>query len=764
MSSGVLCKTKKRQGENQPYGRAEELIVKSTYPASHPYSWTVIGSMEDLNAASLDDVKAWFKSYYGTANAVIVLAGDITPEGAHEKVLKFFGDIPSGPPLDRHQEWIAKRHGTQRQVMQDRVPQARLYKIWNIPGFRTETADYLDVASDLLGSGKTSRLYQRLVYKDQTATSVQVGVDAREIAGQFDIVVTARPDQDLSQIETAVNEELTRFIAEGPTEKELERVKIEQLSKFVQGIERIGGFGGKSDILAMNEVFANDPEHYKVSLRRAQGVSAKKIQETAREWLSDGDYNLEVHPFPQLSVTKSEVDRSKLPDSGTAPNARFPELQTTTLDNGLKLILAERHGIPVVTLHLALDAGFASDQMTRPGTAQLAMNMLDEGTKKLNSLEISEQLGLLGASLSTGSDLDTSTVGLTALKAKLDPSLDIFGDVVLHPSFPEADFQRLKKQQLDAIQAEKVEPDEMAFRVFPKLLYGAGHAYASPFTGSGTEKDVAVLTRDDMQKFHETWFHPNHATLVIVGDTTLAEIKPKIERIFGEWKSGNTPSKNIRPVELATKPRVYLLDRPGSVQSLIAAGEVTVPKANPMEDAIQTMNNILGGQFTSRINMNLREDKHWSYGAHSQIRGARGQGRFMVVAPVQTDKTRESMAEMAKELQGILKDRPITEEELDKVKKQETLELAGRWETSHAVARSTAELVRYGLPLDYYNTLTDRIHSLDLSKVTEAAKPVVHPDALVWVVIGDREKIESGIRELGFGEIKLIDADGNPVE
>ncbi|MDB6038448.1 MAG: peptidase domain protein, partial [Verrucomicrobiales bacterium] len=512
------------------------------------------------------------------------------------------------------------------------------------------------------------------------------------------------------------------------------------------------------------QVFAGDPEHYKVSLQRAQSVTAKQLQAAAGEWLGDGDYNLEVHPFPSFTTAKSEVDRSKLPDTGTPPDARFPQLETAMLDNGLKLILAERHGIPAVTLYLTLDAGFASDATTKPGTAKLAMNMLDEGTEKRTSLEISEQLGLLGASLFTGSDLDTSTVGMTALKAHLDASLEIFGDVILNPSFPESDFQRLKKQQLDAIEAEKVDPHQMALRVLPQLLYGKGNAYALPLTGSGTGQSVESLTRNDVKKFHETWFYPDHATLVVVGDTTLAEIKPKIERLLSGWKPGQIPTKNIKPVELAAKPSVYLLDRPGSLQSLIAAAEVTVPKANPMEVAIQAMNNILGGQFTSRINMNLREDKHWSYGAHSRIYGARGQRPFVTSAPVQTDKTKESMVEMAKELRGILTDMPITEAELSKVKKQETLELAGKWETSRSVATSIAELVRYGLPLGYYNTLTERIRAMDLAKVTEAARSVVHPEGLVWVIVGDREKIEPGIRELGLGEIQVIDADGIPVK
>ncbi len=759
-----VVQNEKRQYENQPYAVAYELITKATYPAGHPYSWTVIGSMEDLNAASLDDVKEWFKTYYGASNAVIVLAGDIDAETARRKVEEYFGDIPSGPPISRHEAWVARRTGEQRQRVEDRVPQARLYKVWNVPQWGTPEADYLRLAADVLAQGKTSRLYKRLVYDDQIATDVSAYVDAKEIAGQFYVVATAKPGVDLARVEKTVNEELDRFLKEGPTEKELERVKTQYLARFVRGIERIGGFGGKSDILAINEVFAGRPDYYKVTLDRIRKATAEAVHRTAQEWLSDGVYTLEVLPFPEYRTEETNVDRSKLPDVGTPPKARFPELQRATLSNGLKLVLAEREAIPVVNFNLLVDAGYAADQFAAPGTASLTMQMLDEGTKTRTALQISEELDMLGAQLRTGSNLDMSNVFLSALKENLDESLDIFADVILHPSFPEADFKRLQKQQLARIKREKVTPVQMALRVFPRLLYGEGHAYGNPFTGSGTEESVSKLTRDDLIQFHRTWFKPNNATLVIVGATTLDEIKPRLEKLFRGWKKGDVPKKNIRPVEQKPTSVVYLIDKPGSIQSIIFAGHVAPPKANPNEIAIETMNNILGGTFTSRINMNLREDKHWSYGARTILVGARGQRPYFVYAPVQTDKTKEAMVEIAKELRDFLGQRPPTQEELTKIQKNRILRLPGSWETMAAVGSSISEIVRYGLPDDYYNKYPEQIRSLKVSDVAAAARKVIHPDNLVWVVVGDREKIETGIKELGYGEIRLIDADGNLIQ
>jgi len=383
---------------------------------------------------------------------------------------------------------------------------------------------------------------------------------------------------------------------------------------------------------------------------------------------------------------------------------KFPAFQRTQLSNGLKIILAERHTLPLVTFSLQVDAGYAADQFAIPGTAKLTMQMLDEGTARRSALQISDELASLGASLNADSDLDTSAVNLSSLTSTLDRALDVYADVILHPAFPEADFLRLQKQLLAGIQQEKSQPFGMALRVFPKLLYGSGHAYGNPLTGSGTEASVGKLTPAELRKFHGTWFQPNNATLVIVGDTTLKEIRPKLEKLFAPWKPGEVPAKNLATVEHQKKSSVYLIDRPGSIQSVILAGHVGLPKSDPDNIAIETMNTVLGGAFTSRVNMNLREDKHWAYGAGTFPLAARGQGPFVAYAPVQTDKTKESMVEMDKELRGILGPRPITETELTTAQKNQTLSLPGRWETIGSVGGSIGEIVTFGLPEDYFAT------------------------------------------------------------
>lgn len=758
-----VVQNEKRQGENEPYAISEELIATGTYPKGHPYSWTVIGAMEDLSAASLDDVHEWFKTYYGPSNAVLCIAGDINMNEVKEKVEKYFGDIPPGPPVAKFQTYVAKRTGVIRQVAQDRVPQARLYMIWNVPEWGSKDLANLDLLSDILSSGKTSRLYKRLVYDEQIATSVQAFYAPGEIGSQFYIQADVKPGIEISMIEKEINEELSKILKSGPTDKELKKVKTQYFANFVRGIERIGGFGGKSDILAQNAVYGGSPDYYKTYNKYISETTINDIKNTSNKWLTDGVYVLEIHPFPQLSAEATNVDRSKLPDTGTPPTAKFPALQKAELSNGMKIILAERKSIPVINLNLMLDAGYASDQFASAGTASMAMNMLDEGTKTKDALQISEELQMLGANLNTGSNLDMSFVSLSSIKTNLDKSLNLFADVILNPSFPQKELDRLIKERLVAIQREKAQPIGLGLRVVPGLIFGKNHPYGNPFSGSGFESTVSKLSREDVIKFHQSWFKPNNATLIIVGDITLSEIKPKLEKLFSGWKAGDVPNKDVKEVPLQDKQVIYILDRPGSQSSIIFGAQVAPPNGVSNNIAIETMNDILGGMFTSRINMNLREDKHWSYGSGSFIPNARVQRPYLFYGIVQTDKTKESVQEMIKEITQYIGDKPATDAEVNRVKEQNSLSLPGGWETNNSVVNSLVNMVSYKLPEDYYDTYASKINNLTSQDILGAAKQVVKPNNLIWAVVGDKSKIEAGIKELGV-EVKYLDGDGNVIK
>ena len=760
-----VVQNEKRQGENQPYGKVFTAILENVYPKGHPYSWSVIGSMDDLNAASLEDVQTWFKTYYGAANTTLVVAGDITPEVALEKVKKYFGHIPSGPPLTVQSEWIAKRTGTHKQVMYDRVPQSRVYKIWNVPNSSSPETDYLDLVSAVLSADKNSRLYKRLVYDEKVASDINAFSFASEIGGLFGIIATSLKEEDMAYIEQAIDEEIQMFLKDGPTKEELARVKTNYRANFIRGLERIGGFGGKSDILARNYVYNKDPNYFKQSLKRIAKASPKQLQEVATKWLTDGEYQLEVLPFPKYTVSEEQVDRSTgLPELTSSEGVKFNDFERATLSNGLRVIVAKRDSLPVVRMRMMLDAGFAADQFSKPGVANLTMGMLDEGTKNLSSLEISEIQSNLGSRLNVNAGLDVNTISLNTLTENLSPSLELFADVILNPSFPENDFELLKKQQLAAIEQEKNSPFGVATRLLPKLIYGEDHAYSAPFSGSGDVESVTSITTKDLKQYYKTWFKPNNATLIVTGDTSVKEITPMLEKAFKSWKKGEVPFKKIDLVQKPSEPIIYLIDRPDSQQSAIMNAQIMPRYGFDEEMSLQAANGVLGGGFTARMNMNLREDKHWSYGARTQLQNTQGQRPLLTMAPVQTDKTAESMQEIYKEISGIIGEKPATAEELSTVMDKRVLTLPGRWETSAAVERDLATIVTYGLDDGYWDSYADKVTSVNLEQVNKTAKDHMNPDQMIWVVVGDMEKVGDKIEALKLGKIVYLDQDGNEVK
>lgn len=754
-----VVQNEKRQGENQPYGIAYELLVENTYPVGHPYSWTVIGKMADLDAASMTDVQDWFKQNYGPNNTVLVLSGDISPEEARKKVEQYYGAIPPGPPLAKHDAWIAKRTGTHRTLAQDRVPQTRIYRTWNVPGANTPEEALLDLGARVLGGGKTSRLYKRLVYKDQLATSATASDDASEIGGQFDMTLTARPGADVKKMEQAADDELRALMKSGPTDAELRLAKTTILAQYTRMIERVGGFGGKSDLLASCQTFTGNPDCYKVYLQRIKDATPATVKKAMNDWLSDGDYVLQIDPFPTgLAATDTGLDRSKEPVAGKAMSLKLPPMQRITLTNGLKVVLAERHEAPVVNLQMMVDSGYAADSAALPGVASLTLRMLEEGTATRKSLEIGEELERLGATFGASINLDGAFVGMNALKATLPQALGLYADLVRNPAFPQNEFARLQKDRLAAIAREKVDPQGIALRVVPALMYGQGHVYAR--TANGTEDAVGRMTRTDLANYHATWFKPNNATLLVVGDTTLAEITPMLEKTFGGWKGGEVPKKVIATVPAPGKPLVYLIDRPGALQSVIVGAQLAPPRNSPESLPLEIVNDVFGGTFSSRINMNLREDKHWSYGVRSLLQPAVGQRTFMSISPVQTDKTGDALKELVREYKGVAGERQITGAELKFAQDNRTLRLPGSFETAGQLGGAYTTIVQYGLPDDYYNTYTEKALALTPEQANALAARSFLSDRLVWVVVGDMSKVEKDVRALNLGEVRRIDADG----
>jgi predicted Zn-dependent peptidase len=620
-----VVQNEKRQGENQPYGRRiSARIFEALYPVGHPYNWQTIGSMADLNAATLDDVKTWFKSWYGPNNAVLVLAGDIDAATAKQKVTRYFGDIPASATLKDLPTNIPKRSQDTRETIPDRVPQVRIYRAWPVAEYGSRDAALLTLLSQVLGGSASSRLDSRLVHKDKLVDSTGTSQWGSEIAGTFFITADVKKDVDPAKVEAVIDEELKRLLAQGPTAAELEQARTAIRADFVRGIERIGGFGGKSDVLAECAVYAGKPDCYKDDLEILMGATPADVQAAGRRWLGVGSHTVVVQPSetpasalpeaasaapattpaqipaadPKFKTVSTDVDRKAgVPGTKSFPDLKWPQVQRATLSNGMQVFLVERHEVPVVQMNLEFPGGYSADIGKKLGTASFTTAMLDEGAGQYSALELAARKEALGAEVGAGASLDSVSVSLSALTDKLAPSLDLFADVARRPTFDANEIERVRAQWLAGIEQEKARPQTAAMRVMPPLLYGAGHAYAIPFTGSGTTESIKSLTRDDLVAFHHDWLQPEKARIVIAGDTTLKEIVPQLEARFGDWKSApNAPQlPAVTTAQRPAAPRVFLVNQPGAIQSNIYVGQLIPPTGDAGTIDFDFANGVLGG-------------------------------------------------------------------------------------------------------------------------------------------------------------------------
>ena len=754
-----VVQNEKRQGENQPYGQVFNAIGKAVFPKGHPYSWSVIGSMEDLNAATLDDVKEWFETYYGPTNAVIALAGDIDLETAKIKVQEYFGDIQAGPPLTKPKKWIAKRTEQTREVMEDNVPQTRIYKVWNVPEDGTAEAQALDLASSTLAGSKNSPLYQELVYKTGLATGVSAFYYGREIAGLFIISATVAPGQDVNEVENVIDATLQKYLKTGPNSKLLKNTKTSTIAGLTNGLQRIGGFGGKSDILATYQTLYGDAGAFKKILAMYLDTSSNDVKKAANKWLSSGDYVLTIVPAAKTSVVESLVDRSKgIPYPTEKLSYSFPTIQSAILENGSKLVLAERNDLPLVQLEIVFNNGYAIESDNELGLVNFTMSMVDEGTDKYNSLEFAEMQESLGSGIGFGSSIDTTYASMSSLKVNLEKTLDLFKEGLLNPTFPQVELDKVKKRWLAGIDQELNSPASMANREIRTLVYGSGHPYAKA-SSSGVKNTVENFTREDLQGMYAKLTNPNDATFIVTGDISLADATELLNKKFSNWKS---PDKAIAQVDLfnvndQASPRVFLIDKPGAIQSYILAAQLLPPTNSDDDILIDYMNYAIAGSFTSRLNMNLREDKSWSYGVRTSTGYSQGQRLMRMTAPVQTDKTAPAITEILREYNEYINSSPINEEELSKIKNARTLRLPGQYETLGALLGGIEDIVKYNRDFDYLDTIADKRNSIKLEDVQSATSKYLDTNKWTWVIVGDLNEIENPVRDLNIGPVKVIE-------
>jgi zinc protease len=778
-----VVQNEKRMGENEPYGLVEYAQLAALLPEGHPYRHSTIGSMADLNAASLADVQTWFKTHYGPNNAVLVLAGDIDLATAKAKVGKWFGNIPAGPApkdVDASVPTLAKDAAV---MMHDNVAATRLYRNWIVPGVNSADLPQLDVAMSVFGGLGSSRLDNALVRDEKVAVAVKASIQPFEKLSIAEITVDVKPGADPVAVGKRLDQLLADYLAQGPNADEVLRAATQQASGTISGLEKVGGFSGKAVTLAEGAVYSDDPAKYKKDLAIYAAATPQSVSAAARKWLGRPVLRLTVAPGERSAADNALAGNAKgdapthtpayfMQPGGAAPQAAtppaptkiaeppiepvkdldFPDVERATLKNGIKVVFARRTAVPTVRVSVAFDAGNAADDKAKLGTAGLTAALLDEGTTTRSSRQIAEEQERLGASISAGNSMDRTTVGLFALKPNLDASLGLLADVIRNPAFKPEEVERLRGQVLTRIAAEKTEPMAIAQRMLPPLLYGQAHPYGIPFTGSGTETGVKAVTRADLTAFHDKWLRPDNATIFVAGDMTLAEMMPLLEKRFGDWKAPATAKgvKTFRMDRMMRPARIVLVDKPQSPQSMILAGLLTNKSGTDNPVTLQTANEVLGGSTSSRLWMDLRETKGWAYGVGTALSGVKETIPLLVYAPVQTDKTGESIIAVRKDMTDYLTTKGTTEAERNQTINSQILSLPGSFETSSDLLSAMMRNDLIGRPDDYYETLPKTYRAMTAADFDKAARDAINPDRLIWVVVGDAKLVRPQLDAVGL--------------
>ena len=755
-----VVKNERRQSyENRPYGMAYLTLQPTVFPAPHPYNWPTIGSQEDLDAAELDDVKDFFRRFYAPSNASIAIAGDIDPDSTRVLIERYFGDLPPGPPINRIRRMDSELNGTASLVLRDRVQLPRLYLVWPTAPAFDEEQPALEVLSAILGDGKSSRLYRSLVYERQTARDVSVYHYGQEIAGEFFIQVTANAGRSLEEIEEIVRQELDTLRQSGPTDHELQRAKNRIESQHVRQLERVGGFGGRADQLNYYNTYTGDPSGINTDLDRYLAVTVEDVRRAAHTALGENMVRLTVLPEDQLAAASSALDRTAMPDAAPSPTFTPPVPTRAALSNGMRIVVVEKPGLPVVAQGLLLLAGGITDPADKPGIASLTAAMLAEGTATRTSQQISDEMEFLGSQLRASTSREFATLSAETLTSHWQHALEILADVAQNATFPQQEFDRVRSERLTDLSRIADSPQAIAGRASQALLFGAGTRYGHPL--SGTETAIKSLSRDDLASHHAACYKPENATLILVGDISRDEVIRQAENTFDGWQPGTAADSasdaDGSPADGTTT--IYLADKPGAPQSVIRSGYLTVPRHHPDYLALNLLNYILGGQFSARLNMNLRQDKGYSYGYMSGIDWLTGPSALTAGGSVQTEVTKESVAETIKEFKEIRGARPVTQEEFDNAVNGILRGLPNQFETHGQVLNQLVRLVAFNLPDDYFTNYADEVSKLTLDDIHRVAEAHIKSAALKIVVAGDAASVGPALSELGYPVVQ-IDYEG----
>jgi len=773
--------------DNQPYGLVYEYTSKHLYPYGHPYSWLTIGYLEDLDRSDVNDLKNFFLRWYGPNNAVLTVGGDVDAKTVVQLTEKYFGSIPKGPAVPNMKMPLVSLPKDRYASYEDNIRFPMLRLVYpTVPQYHPDEVP-LDLLAEILGGSNTSLLYQNLV-KVQQAVQANAYHPSSELSGEFTLTVLAFPDTPLDSMERIVRRSLAEFEKRGVTDDDIARIKASRESQIIQGLSSVAG---KASQLAAYQTFTGNPNYLPTELERYQSVTKADVMRVYNKYLKGkGAVVLSVYPKGKAKLVaapdnhtiikggykapdygyaglkyakaKDNFDRSKQPAAGPNPAVKVPPFWTERLANGIKVIGAKNDEIPSVTLLFTVRGGhrLSAKDPSKAGIAALTASLMNEDSEKYTAEAMTNALQKLGSSISVGAGADNLTVSVQSLTKNLDATLALVGERMFHPKLGQEDFDRLKKQQLESIGNQATQPVAIANNVYSKLLYGESDIRAVPVLG--TEATVKNITLDDVKKFYADHFSPSVTNLVVVGDLDQSQVLSKLDFLKG-WAAKDVTI----PVPQAGKPvdqtRIYLVDKESAPQSQIRVGYLTSMPFDATGEYYKSflMNYVLGGAFNSRINLNLREDKGWTYGAGSGFAGTEIAGPFTAQAGVRANATDSSVVEIMKELTNY-REEGITADELTFLRNSVGQSEARQYETPLQKAGFLNQIIRYGLDKDFVEKRNEILRTITTEELSGLAKKQLPADKMHILVVGDKQKVKPGLEKLGY-EVVELDKEGKPV-
>ncbi len=772
----VVRNERRQSYENRPYGIVDEAVIHALFPPGHPYRPAIIGSHLDIQAAGLADVRDFFRRYYRPNNATLTLVGDFDNATAKRLVQKYFGSFRRGAEVAKPTVAPATLTSEKRFVVSDRIELERLDLAWlTPPKFKPGDAE-LAVAAYILAGGKSSRLFKKLVYELQVAQEVSASQDSNALTSMFQIEALARASHTAAELQPLVDAELDRLAAEPPAAAEVETARNQIERSLYQSLQKVGGSNGRADLLNMYNHYTGDPGYLPKDIERYARVTPADVQRVVRDYLRKdarvvvlaqrGDKKLDPDPpAPKIasvpgteSINADERWRNAVPKGGPARAPVLPVPQTFALPNGLKVFHLQRPNLPIVSAQLVVDAGLAGGNPSLPGISDFTAAMLEEGTSSRTSQQISDALERLGAGYAAQTQRDTTSLQVDALARNFPDALALLADIAQHPSFPADEIERQRKARLSTIAEAREHGSAIADVAFARALYGSAHPYGS--SAVGTEASVERIGEADLRGFWQRRFRPDKSALIVVGAIDAASLKALVEQQWGGWQPTSAASANAPPPAPSTAAaRVIVVDLPDAPQTELRIGRIGTVRTTPDFPALQVLNEAFGGAYSSRLNLDLREDKGYTYGIGSRFRYGRMPSPFAIRTAVRSDVSAPAVEEIFVQLKRI-NAAPLGADELKRARGSLTQSLPGAFETNEATAGSFADLFAYGLPLDYYRKLPAQFNAVGAQWLNALAHRYLDPAGMVVIAVGDRKTLETSLQKLELGPLEVWPISG----